>query len=123
MRIDGDIAVAEFKMHVRVIFGLVCGAVLLTPLAPFLWKERSAWLAYLAPLVLYARTSGEIFATSNHPGSVSNDVLRFANDLIHRGGDLAARRVSVAAGGYLAFIGSCLLAWRGIRGYRSHGVS
>lgn len=113
------------------LFGLVCVAALLAPLAPLYARDRRAWLGHFAPLalllacalLLYARTSGEFWATSNEPEAISNDLIRFANDLIHRGGDIAARRVAIGAGGYLAFVGSAVLALRGILHYRKATIA
>ncbi len=103
-------------------FGLICLLCAAAPLAPFIWPARSAWLAYLAPLalmllcavILYSRTSGEYFVAPSHAGADGNSVIRFANDFVHRGRGLVSRHVAVGAGGYLALIGSAVLAVQGI---------
>jgi hypothetical protein len=107
-------------------FTVLCLAVLCLPLAPFLSRVREAWLAYLVPLALmlvcgawlYARTSGDFFNTAADTGTLTSDVVRFANDLFHRASQPVARRVSIGAGSYVAFIGCVFLAWYGIRRYR-----
>ncbi len=105
---------------------LMCIGALCTPLAPYLSNARSAWLACVAPLALmvvcgmwlYARTSGDLFATPATAGTLASDVFRLANDLLHRGSEPVARRVTIGAGSYLALAGSLFLAYRGIRRYR-----
>jgi hypothetical protein len=107
-------------------FTVLCLAVLCLPLAPFLSRVREAWLAYLVPLALmlvcgawlYARTSGDFFNTAADTGTLTSDVVRFANDLFHRASQPVARRVSIGAGSYVAFIGCVFLAWYGVRRYR-----
>ncbi len=110
----------------RIGFGLVCLLCLAAPLAPQLIPRRSAWFAYFAPLVLMvvcavvlnARTSGEFFATPGDAKSVSGNFIHFANDLMRRGSGLVSRHVSIGAGGYLALIGSAVLAAQGLRHFR-----
>jgi hypothetical protein len=109
------------------IFGLVCWVVLLSPLVPYIWEIRLAWLANVAPLgliaicgtLLYVKTSGDAFAVPENSDAFSSNLIHLANDLINRGGAIAARHVSVAAGGYLATIGSAFLAIRGVIRYRA----
>jgi hypothetical protein len=110
----------------RIGFGLVCLLCVAAPLAPHMTARRSAWFAYLAPLVLMvvcgavlsARTSGEFFATPADAKSVSGNFIRFANDLVRQGSGLVSRHVSIGAGGYLALIGSAVLAAQGLRYFR-----
>jgi hypothetical protein len=107
-------------------FTLLCLATLCTPLAPYLSRARTAWLAYPAPLGLmvvcgawlYARTSGDFFDTPATAAGLTSDVFRLANDLLHRGSQPVARAVSIGAGSYLALLGSVFLTLRGLRGYR-----
>lgn len=108
------------------VFALLCCASLAAALSPFWRHERVALLGPTVPLalmlacalLLYARTSGEILTTTNDPAAITNDIFRFANDLIHRGGAIAARRVRIGAGGYLAFVGALALAVRAIGTWR-----
>jgi hypothetical protein len=110
----------------RICFCLTCLLSLSAPLAPHLVKKRAAWLGYLAPLalilvcgaLLYSRSSGDFFAAPTAAKSVSSNFIRFANDLVHHGSGLVSRHISVGAGGYVALIGSLVLAVRGIRGLR-----
>jgi hypothetical protein len=110
----------------RLLFGLICLACALAPVAPRLVPKPWAWLAYLAPLalmlvcgvVLYSRTSGEFFAAPSDAKSVSGNLVHFANNLVHQGSGLISRHISVGAGAYLALIGSVVLAVQGIRGVR-----
>jgi len=110
----------------RVLFGLICIACLGGPLLPQIIQRRAAWLGYLAPLVLmvlcgailFSKTSGEFFSTPSNAGSVTGSFIRFANDLVNRGGGLVAKHISVGAGGYLALIASVFLAVHGLRRYR-----
>jgi len=110
----------------RVLFGMVCLVCVFAPITPQLSANRLSWLASSAPLalilvcglILYSRTSGEFFA---HPGdakSVSGTLIHFANDLARRGSGVVSRHISIGAGGYLAFLGSVVLAVQGIRRFR-----
>ena len=111
-------------------FGLLCLAAILGPLLPRIWRNRTAWLASLTPLslimfcalLLVVRASGDFLSTTNDQGVVASGVLRLANGLLRRGGDIATRRLSIAAGAYLALIGSAFLAVRGVQRYRSGGA-
>jgi hypothetical protein len=110
----------------RVLFGLICIGCLAAPLLPQIVHRRSAWLGYLAPLVLmvlcgailFSKTSGEFFSTPSNAGTVTGSFIRFANDLVNRGGGLVAKHISVGAGGYLALIASAFLAVHGLRRFR-----
>jgi hypothetical protein len=110
----------------RILFGLVCLVCVMAPLAPALAKRRSAWLVYLAPLVLivvcggilYWRTSGDFFTAPSDANSINGSLLRFANDLVRRGSGMVSRHVSIGAGGYLALIGGVVLALQGVRRFR-----
>jgi hypothetical protein len=111
----------------RILFGLLCIACLAAPLTPHWIKDRRAWFTYLAPLallavcavILYSRSSGEFFSTPVDAKSLSGNIVKFANDLVRRGSDLVARHVAVGAGGYLALIGSAVLAVQGVRRFRA----
>jgi hypothetical protein len=108
------------------LFAAVCLMCLLAPLVVYLRPERWTWLLFFAPLalllvcgaLLYSRTSGEFFTTPSDTASVSSNLIRFANGLVHRGGGVVAKHISLGVGGYTAFIGSVVLALSGIRGYR-----
>jgi hypothetical protein len=110
----------------RVLFGLICIGCLAGPLLPQIVRRRTAWLGYLAPLVLmvlcgallFSKTSGEFFSTPSNAGSVTGSFIRFANDLVNRGGGLVSKHISVGAGGYLALIASVFLAVHGFRRFR-----
>ena len=105
---------------------LLCLGVLCTPLAPCLSRIRETWLACVTPLALmlicgawlYARTSGDFLNTAADTGTLNSDVVRFANDLLHRATQPAARRVSIGAGSYVAISGCLFLAYYGICRYR-----
>jgi hypothetical protein len=115
----------------RVAFGFLCLLGLLAPLAPHVVKNRAAWLAYLAPLVLmilcgvllYSRNSGEFFATTNDGQLVSDSLMRLANNLVRRSTVVVSRHVSVGAGGYLAMIGSVVLGIQGVLRFRQTHAS
>jgi hypothetical protein len=104
------------------LFGALCIACLLLPLAPHLWRNRLAWLAYLAPLVLilvcglllYSKTSGEIVAVPSDASGLKGSVMSLANKLLQRGSDYVSNHVAVAAGGYVSLIASTFLAYMGI---------
>ncbi len=114
----------------RVMFGAVCLTCLLAPLLPHRRRSRWAWAAYLAPMalmlisaaLLYSRTSGDFLASSADPNSLGSNVIRFANNLVHQGGALISRHISIGPGGYLAFAGSLILALRGARHFRRHAA-
>jgi len=106
-----------------VVFALVCFLCLMGPLAPHIWRNRFAWLAYLLPLLLiivcglmlYSKTSGEILATPSDVNGLSGSVTSLANKILQRGSDLVARHVAVGAGGYVALLGSLVLGYQGLR--------
>jgi hypothetical protein len=87
---------------------------------------RALWLGYLAPLalmlicgaLLFSRTSGEFIAAPSNVSRIGGNLIQFANDLVHHGGDLVARHVSIGVGGYLALAASLVLALQGVRGFR-----
>jgi hypothetical protein len=95
---------------------------LFAPLAPHLRRNRAAWIGYLAPLalivvcglLLYSKTSGEILATPADAGGLKGSVMSFANKILQRGSDLVSRHVAVGAGGYVALLGSLVLAYCGV---------
>jgi hypothetical protein len=105
------------------LFTVLCLACLLAPLAPHLWRNRVAWLGYLAPLVLivacglllYSKTSGEILATPADVNGLKGSVLNLANKILQRGSDLVSRHIAVGAGGYVAMLGSLVLAYFGVQ--------
>jgi hypothetical protein len=106
-----------------ILFAVICMACLLAPLAPHLWRKRAAWIGYLAPLalivvcglLLYSKTSGEILATPSDAGGIRSSVMSLANKILQRGSDLVSRHVAVGAGGYVAMLGSLVLAYCGIQ--------
>ena len=121
----------------RMIFGLhgslhraffipLCIVCIFAPLLPHFRRMRMLWLSYIAPLalmlicgtLLFSRTSGEFIAAPSHAGRVGGNLIQFANDLVHHGGDLVARHVAIGVGGYLALAASLVLALQGIRGLR-----
>lgn len=105
------------------LFGVLCCLCLIAPLAPHLWRNRVAWIGYLAPLVLivvcglllYSKTSGEILAAPSDAGGLRSSVMSLANKILQRGSDLVSRHVAVGAGGYVALFGSLVLGYQGIR--------
>jgi hypothetical protein len=113
------------------LFGALCLFCLLLPFVVVLRRERWTWFTYCAPLalmlicstLLYARSSGEFFTVPADTASVSSNLIRFANGLVHRGSGVVARHVTVGVGGYLAFTGSVLLAAMGVRGYRKQNLN
>lgn len=115
----------EAPVH-RSLFGFLCLACLLAPLAPHLRTSKVLWLCYALPLalmvvcgvLLYVRTSGDFFADPGPPNSMSGSLMHFANDLVRRGGDMVSRHIAVGAGAYIALLGSSLLASQGIRRFR-----
>jgi hypothetical protein len=106
-----------------ILFALICCLCLMAPLAPHIWRNRLAWLAYLLPLLLivvcglllYSKTSGEILATPSDASALRGSVMNLANKILQRGSDLVARHITVGAGGYVALLGSLVLAYQGVR--------
>lgn len=111
----------------RIYFSVICILCLLAPVLPHLRRKRANWLAYCAPLalivicgaLLYSRTSSELFAAPSGAGTAGGSLIRFANDLVRQGTGLVARHVSVGVGGYLALVGSLVLALRGARHFHN----
>jgi len=111
-----------------ILFIVLCCLTLLTPFLPHLWRNRFAWLTWLAPLalmlvaayLLHSRTSDEI--TPGPMGladTIANDVRHIAKHVFHSARESVARKVTFASGGYLAAIGALYLAARGVYGFRS----
>jgi hypothetical protein len=105
-----------------ILFAALCLVCLLAPLAPHLWRNRAAWIGYIAPLalivvcglLLYSKTSGDILATPADASGLKSSVMSFANKILQRGSDVVSRHVAVGAGGYVAFLGSLVLAYIGV---------
>jgi len=122
----------------RIVFGMICLACLLAPLVPHLEvaptplepislkKQKALWLCYAVPfalmvvvgVLLYIRTSGDFFADTGDPNSMTGSLVHFANGLVRRGSDMVSRHISVGAGAYLALLGSSVLASQGVRRFR-----
>jgi hypothetical protein len=110
----------------RMFFIPLCVVCLYAPVLPHLRRIRLLWLSYAAPLalmvicgaLLFSRTSREFIAAPSNAGQVGGNLIQFANDLVHRGGDLVARHVSIGVGGYLALAASMVLALQGVRRLR-----
>jgi hypothetical protein len=107
----------------RFLFSVICLSCLALVALPQMRRERIAWLAPAAPLALmllcalavYVKTSGDFLKTPATANDLGSSVIRLANSLARRGGDIVARHISVAAGGYLALIASAVLAWQAVR--------
>jgi hypothetical protein len=110
----------------RILFIALCIVCIFAPLLPHFRRIRVLWLSYIAPLalmlicgaLLFSRTSGELIAASGNAGRIGGNLIPFANNLVHHGGDLVARHVSIGVGGYLALAASLVLALQGVRGLR-----
>jgi hypothetical protein len=113
------------------LFGALCVLCLLLPFAVYLRGARWLWIAHGAPLllmatcalVLYSRTSGELFVAPGDPSGVSANLARLANGLVHRSSGVLAKHVSLSSGAYAAFFGCVVLALSGVRGYRRQGLN
>jgi hypothetical protein len=109
-----------------VLFGMLCIVCLLAPLLPHYSNHRLAWLGYMAPLglmlvcgaLLYSKTSTALLTAPGDASPLNGNLIRFANNLVHQGGDLLARHISVGLGGYAALLACLVLAVQGARGYR-----
>jgi len=107
------------------LFGTLCLLCLLLPWSVYLRTDRWVWFAHAAPLtlmlvcavLLYAKTAGEFLPAPSDPNSLGGNLVRLTNGLVHRGGGVVARHIVVGVGGYLAFLGSVVLALAGLRGY------
>ena len=112
----------------RILFIPLCMVCILAPLLPHFRRMRALWLSYLAPLalmlicgaLLFSRTSGEFIAAPGNAGRIGGNLIQFANDLVHHGGDLVARHVAIGVGGYLALAASLVLALQGMHALRTH---
>jgi hypothetical protein len=111
-----------------VLFMLFCGAALFAPVSPYLSRHRFAWLAGIAPLalmvgcalLLYVRTSGDVFAARGIGDTIGNDLRHLASHLMNNASARASSHVRLASGGYLALLSSLYLAARAIAGFRAH---
>jgi hypothetical protein len=110
----------------RTFFIPLCMVCIFAPLLPHFHRMRVLRLGYIAPLalmvicgvLLFWRTSGEFIVAPGNAGHIGGNLIQFANDLMHRGGDLVARHVAIGVGGYLALAASIVLALQGVRGFR-----
>ncbi len=101
------------------LFILLCVAALLAPVALHACRHRLAWLGWFAPLammvcvalLLWARTSGDLFRESAGGDTLGNDVRHFANHLFRGASAAIAQQVRGGVGGYLALASSTYLAW------------
>jgi len=111
----------------RLFFIPLCIVCLFAPLLPHIGRTKALWLSYIVPLalmlicgvLLFWRTSGEFIAAPSNASRAAGNIIQFANGLVHHGGDLVARHISIGIGGYLALIAGIVLALRGVRRYRS----
>ncbi len=105
----------------NLIFGALCLLCLLAPLLPQWTSKRGVWVAHWAPLILllvaggivYYKASSALFPEPANADVITKDLMRLANDVIHRGGGLVVQRISIGPGGYLALLGSIALALHG----------
>jgi hypothetical protein len=110
----------------RILFIALCMVCIFAPLLPHFHRRRALWLSYLAPLalmlicgaLLFSRTSREFIAAPGTVSRIGGNLVQFANDLVHHGGDLVARHVAIGVGGYLALAASLVLVLQGARGFR-----
>jgi hypothetical protein len=115
----------------RVSFGVICLACLSGPLWTAWRPSRAAQAGYFAPLLLmllcgvllYSRTSGDLFHAPADQAALASRVIRFANDLVNRGNGLVSRHIAIGIGAYLSLAGSIVLAERGVRRFRSRRES
>ena len=111
-----------------VLFVLLCAATLFAPVSPYLSRHRFAWLAGIAPLalmvgcavLLYVRTSGDVFAARGIRDTIGNDLRHLASHLINNASARASSHVTLASGGYLALLSGLYLAACAIRGFQNH---
>jgi hypothetical protein len=110
-----------------VAFGILDLGVLVLPLAPFIFRKRSAWLLSATPLVLmllsgyalYKRTAGPFFASTDRGGRITHALVNFGNAVAEGLGDAASRHITVGLGGYLALAAALFLAVKGLRAFRT----
>lgn len=108
-------------------FALVCAAAILAPARSAFYQRKDAGLTYLIPLVvmviscavLYAKTCTYSMQTQVRPDSASAWLAQIAQAAVGRAGGAVATRISIGAGAYLAMLGSCFLALRGVRRLRA----
>ena len=109
------------------IFGTLCALVILAALAPLVSQRRIAWLGCVAPFalmalvgaILYHRLSQDLIADSGNLGDTGSQLIRFANSLADKVGNVVTRQVHVGAGGYLALASTAVLAVKGLLGYQN----
>jgi hypothetical protein len=109
------------------IFGTVCALAILAALAPLVSPRRIAWLGCVAPFalmaivgaILYHRLSQDMLADNGSLGDTGSQIIRFANSLADKVGNVVTRQVHVGAGGYLALASTAVLAVKGLLGYQN----
>jgi hypothetical protein len=106
----------------RVTFGLVCLVVITAPLLPRLGFPHVPYLLSSAPfllmllcgIVLYVKSSSTQIAATDSLGRIGGYFAKWANGATNWTGDVVARHIAIAAGGYVAFLASGFLAVRGV---------
>jgi hypothetical protein len=109
------------------IFGAVCALAILAALAPLVSQRRIAWFGCVAPFalmaivgaVLYHKLSQDLIADNGSFGDRGSHIIRFANSLADKVGNVVTRQVHVGAGGYLALASTAVLAVKGLLGYQN----
>lgn len=105
-----------------ILFGLVCGTVLLGCLARSLPPRHLRPMLVSVPLLLmllcavllFVRTPGDVFADPGRATPILSDLVRLANDVFNRGA-AAITRASAGAGLWVAAASCLLLACLGLR--------
>jgi hypothetical protein len=116
---------------VTLMFGAVCAAAVLAPIGAMRHRYPVALLTYLIPFVVMAVSGAVLYAQGSMNSAIADSgshsasayVARIAQAAIGRASDMAATRVSVGAGAYLALLGSCFLVLRGLIKYRGAAMS
>ncbi len=114
-----ELGVRDNAALITIPFAMLCLALIL---APVLVPKRLLTAARLAPLLLmlvcgvwlYHIAQQDLFIASGNADDIATSVVRLANAITRRGGDLIARHIGVGAGTWIAGAGALLLAYTAI---------
>lgn len=109
-----------------VVFGAAClallgGALLASSLTPVDPRHRSGTLLSCAPLalmlacglLLYQKTSADLFTSTDPSSTIRSHLTALANTLANGMSSRISRHITLGLGAYLSFAGSVVLAARG----------
>jgi hypothetical protein len=118
--------VRDAHVLTTITFGVVCTLGVAIPPLCMHSRAPAAFLSYLIPFVimavsgavLYAQGSINTVVADSSAHTASAYIAHIAQQALGRASEAVATRISMGAGAYLALLGCCFLAVRGLSKYR-----